>query len=302
MADGAFLYLESMPAVEVASCLREDPPLFAAVVLGRLSPAFSAKVLANMTAERQRDVVAKMGKSRIAPAEVVERIDAALRKRTGLDGAGEPERDSPSGARGHAAQAWRPRVMPDADPVNAPGPAERLRREEAIQNALQQARRKKIAAGPSRSAAAPASLERGGRRIDGAAIAAEILRFTTADVRKNIAVHEPGLYENLRRRMFSFDDLEHSPDETLARVFMEISVDLAALSLRFASPRLSRRVFAAVSPRRATLIQDEIENSARGRVRLEDVERAQNDVIQAAMRLQAAGQVIIDMDDPDLVG
>ena len=49
------------------------------------------------------------------------------------------------------------------------------------------------------------------------------------------------------------------------------------------------------------MIKDELEASARGRVRVRDIEDSQQQVINTAMKMQAAGEILIDPNDPDLI-
>lgn len=287
-------FLEAVDPATIARCLASEPPLFAGVILGRLSPALAAKVLANMDGTRQQAVVGKMGKSRAAPPHVIERVALTMRQKltSDVERGGKPEPN---------LHTWQPRRDEHATPMNVPPAAADDERQSAIERALDQVKRKHKRAS-RRQAAPPAPAPKGGHPIDGMGIAAGILRHAPRELRMRIAEEEPELFARLRKRMFSFDDLERTPPDSLGLVFTEIEPETAALALRFASPRLIQRAMASVSSRKADLIRDEIERSAQARVRLESVEEAQNDVLETALSLQAAGRIVIDPSDPDLAG
>lgn len=138
----------------------------------------------------------------------------------------------------------------------------------------------------------------GARRMDGKAILAAILREADGGVRKNVESDDPGLFRELRNRMFAFDDLNVTGDAALAQVFTVAPAAEAALALRFAAPALRRRVLRVVSPGRAEALRD----VRPGRIGLDAIEQAQKAVLGVALQLQAAGRILIDPRDPDLAG
>ncbi len=138
-----------------------------------------------------------------------------------------------------------------------------------------------------------------GRKMDGMAMLAAIMRNASVDVRHNVAEENPALFKALKERMFVFDDLIVSDDEALAQIFTVAPLGDAALALRFAPPLLRDRAMRAVSPRRAAMLRDE-GLSQNARSGLDDIEEAQKRVLEVALRLQSAGRILIDPDDPDL--
>ena len=156
--------------------------------------------------------------------------------------------------------------------------------------------------GPRSAAIDAAQLEcaatAGARRMDGKAILAAILREAGAEMRGVVQHEDPGLFKQLRERMFYFDDLMYTEDNGLARVFTVASAEDSALALKFAAPALRDRVMRVVSPGRARALRE----SADRRAGLDDVEKAQKKVLDVALQLQAAGRILIDPRDPDLAG
>ncbi len=138
----------------------------------------------------------------------------------------------------------------------------------------------------------------GPRRMDGKAILAAILREADSEVRETVRLDDPGLFRELRGRMFFFDDLLLSDDQALAQVFTAAKVEDGALAIRFAAPRLRERVLRVVSPGRARALKE----SAPPRAGVDDIEAAQKRVLAVALRLQSVGRILIDPKDPDLAG
>ncbi|MDR3210490.1 MAG: hypothetical protein LBU79_01060 [Planctomycetota bacterium] len=134
------------------------------------------------------------------------------------------------------------------------------------------------------------------QKMDGMAILAAILRNSTPEVRQNVSHDSPELYRALKERMFVFDDLLKSDDSALGQIFTVASLEDAALALRFGPPVLRDRAYQAVSPRRAELLR----NNRDGKAGLDDIEQAQTRVLNVALKLQGAGRILIDPDEPDL--
>ncbi len=139
---------------------------------------------------------------------------------------------------------------------------------------------------------------KGARRMDGKAILAAILRESDAKTRNAVKRDDPALFKQLKGRMFYFDDLVLTDDNALARVFTAAPTEDSALALKFAAPALKEKVFRAVSPGRARALREH------GEVRagLDEVEKAQQTVLDVALQLQSAGRILIDPRDPDLAG
>jgi flagellar motor switch protein FliG len=134
--------------------------------------------------------------------------------------------------------------------------------------------------------------------MDGKAILATILREATPEVRGAVRHDDPALFKQLRDRMFYFDDLALTDDNALARVFTAAPTEESALALKFAAPALREKVFRAVSPGRARALREH----AAARAGLDEVEKAQQTVLDVALQLQSAGRILIDPRDPDLAG
>jgi flagellar motor switch protein FliG len=98
----------------------------------------------------------------------------------------------------------------------------------------------------------------------------------------------------IRKKLFSFEDLNRLQPADLQRILREIDSGNLAIAMKSASEPLRNKVYAGLSKRAAESLKEEIEML--GPVRLKDVEAAQDLIIQAVRRLEEEGQISIDSD------
>ncbi len=98
----------------------------------------------------------------------------------------------------------------------------------------------------------------------------------------------------IRKKLFSFEDLNRLQVADLQRILREVDSSNLAISMKSASEALRKKVFAGLSKRAAEGLKEEIE--LLGPVRLKDVEAAQDAIIQSVRRLEEEGQITIDSD------
>lgn len=179
------------------------------------------------------------------------------------------------------------------------------KKELALQQALLHTRSKKqetrITPKTPENAQKPRGKNYKPQKIDGMALAAHILRESSPELRKLVMEQVPDLYNKLNDRMFDFADLEHSNRDAIGKIFTGLEPEISALALRFASEDLKNTALTSVSRRKATLIIDEFKRTANAKVRLTDIEDAQQEVIDYAIMLQNRGEIIIDPSDSSIV-
>lgn len=124
---------------------------------------------------------------------------------------------------------------------------------------------------------------------------AEILNLADRSTEKSIleALEEedPELVENIRRLMFIFEDLILVNDKGIQQVLKEVDNEALALGLKTASDELKDKIFRNMSERATTLIKEDMEYM--GPVRLSDVEKAQQKIVDVVRRLEETGEVVI---------
>jgi flagellar motor switch protein FliG len=104
----------------------------------------------------------------------------------------------------------------------------------------------------------------------------------------------------IRKKMFSFEDLIRLQPGDLQRVMREVDTTGLATSMKSASEPLREKIYAALSKRAAEGLREEIDML--GPVRLKDVEAAQEIIISAVRHLEEEGQITLENDPAQLVG
>jgi flagellar motor switch protein FliG len=99
------------------------------------------------------------------------------------------------------------------------------------------------------------------------------------------------LAEEIRRRMFTFEDLLALDGRSMQAVLREISTDSLTLALKTASDELKAKVFSNISQRAADMIEDDLE--AMGPRKLSEVEAMQMEVVKVALKLEEEGTLVI---------
>ena len=103
----------------------------------------------------------------------------------------------------------------------------------------------------------------------------------------------------IRKKLFSFEDLNRLTAADLQRVLREVDTSNLAISMKSASEPLREKIYAGLSKRAAEGLKEEID--LLGPVRLKDVEAAQDVIIQAVRKLEEEGQISLDSESQALV-
>jgi flagellar motor switch protein FliG len=99
------------------------------------------------------------------------------------------------------------------------------------------------------------------------------------------------LAESIRRKMFIFEDLSYIDTRGLQLVLREVNNDVLVVALKTAPEELTDKLFSCISSRAVDMIKEDM--AAMAPVRLADVEEAQQQIIQIALKLQEEGKVVI---------
>ncbi|MEN3043227.1 MAG: flagellar motor switch protein FliG [Fervidobacterium sp.] len=131
--------------------------------------------------------------------------------------------------------------------------------------------------------------------VGGLDTAAEIMnnldRSTEKALMERLTYETPELAEEIRRRMFVFEDILKLDDRSVQLVLREVNTQDLAVALKGASEELKQKIFNNMSKRAQQLLKDEIEFM--GPVRVKDVEEAQQKIINIIRRLEEAGEIVI---------
>ncbi|WP_414661680.1 flagellar motor switch protein FliG [Horticoccus sp. 23ND18S-11] len=103
----------------------------------------------------------------------------------------------------------------------------------------------------------------------------------------------------IRKKLFSFEDINRLQASDLQRVLREVDSANLATGMKSASAMLRDRIYGSISKRAAESLKEEIEML--GAVRLKDVEAAQEAIIAVVRRLEEEGQISLDAEGADSV-
>jgi len=116
-------------------------------------------------------------------------------------------------------------------------------------------------------------------------------RGTEKNIIEALEVDYPELAEEIRRRMFVFEDILTLDNRSIQRTLREVDSRDLTLALKGASEDVKRRIFENMSKRQADMIKEDMKYM--GPVRLRDVEDAQQKIVNIIRKLEDAGEIII---------
>ncbi|ACV67867.1 flagellar motor switch protein FliG [Desulfohalobium retbaense DSM 5692] len=108
---------------------------------------------------------------------------------------------------------------------------------------------------------------------------------------EKIESQDPDMAEEIRKKMFTFEDLESIDNRGMQLILREVRNETLTLALKTASPRIQDKIYNNISERAKEMIQDDLESM--GPVRLSEVESAQQSIVQQALRLEEEGRLVI---------
>ncbi|MBP1949122.1 flagellar motor switch protein FliG [Virgibacillus litoralis] len=116
-------------------------------------------------------------------------------------------------------------------------------------------------------------------------------RSTERTILDALEIQDPELAEEIKKRMFVFEDIVVLDNRAIQRVIREVENEDLRLSLKVASDEVKDIVFNNMSQRMAETFKEEMEYM--GPVRLRDVEEAQTRIVGAIRRLEEIGEIVI---------
>ena len=106
-----------------------------------------------------------------------------------------------------------------------------------------------------------------------------------------IEENDPDLAEEIRKLMFTFDDLIQVDDRGIQSILKEINNEDLLLALKTATEEVKEKIFSNMSQRAASMVKDDLESL--GPVRLKDVEKAQQVIVKVVRKLEEEGKIVI---------
>jgi flagellar motor switch protein FliG len=143
----------------------------------------------------------------------------------------------------------------------------------------------------------------GARRVGGVNALAEIVMNAPPGLEKEllerIEKQNPELAEEIKQRMFTFDDIVKIHDRYISVILREIDREVLLKALKGASELVKRKILGAMSERARKVLQEELETMPP--VRKIDVEKAQQEILKVIRRLEQQGEIVVPRGKEDVV-
>ena len=102
---------------------------------------------------------------------------------------------------------------------------------------------------------------------------------------------DPELAEEIKKRMFVFEDIVMLDDRAIQKVLREVDQQELAKALKSVDSEVQDKIFRNMSKRAASMLKEDMEYM--GPVRLKDVEESQQKIVSVIRRLEDSGEIVI---------
>jgi flagellar motor switch protein FliG len=116
-------------------------------------------------------------------------------------------------------------------------------------------------------------------------------RSTEKAVMEKLEESNPELAEEVKRLMFTFDDLINLDNRTIQQVLREVDAKDLALALKGAKEDVKEHLLKNMSTRAKAMIQEDMD--VMGPVRLKHAEEAQQKIINVVRQLEEMGEIVV---------
>ncbi len=116
-------------------------------------------------------------------------------------------------------------------------------------------------------------------------------RGTEKHIMETLEIEEPELADEIRKKMFVFEDILSLDDRSIQRVLREVDNNELAIALKASNDDVKDVIFNNLSKRLATMIKEDMDFM--GPVRMKDVEDAQQKIVNIIRKLEDTGEIII---------
>ena len=116
-------------------------------------------------------------------------------------------------------------------------------------------------------------------------------RGTEKHIMETLEIEEPELADEIRKKMFVFEDILLLDDRSIQRVLRDVDNNDLAIALKAANEQVQNAIFNNLSKRLAAMIREDMEYM--GPVRMKDVEEAQQKIVNIIRKLEDSAEIVI---------
>ena len=116
-------------------------------------------------------------------------------------------------------------------------------------------------------------------------------RSTEKHIMETMEVDEPELADEIRKKMFVFEDILLLDDRAIQRVLRDVENNDLAVALKGSNEEVQNAIFNNLSKRLAVMIKEDMDFM--GPVRMKDVEEAQQKIVNVIRKLEDSAEIVI---------
>ncbi|MCR5388762.1 MAG: flagellar motor switch protein FliG [Lachnospiraceae bacterium] len=116
-------------------------------------------------------------------------------------------------------------------------------------------------------------------------------RGTEKHIMENLELEEPELADEIRKKMFVFEDILLLDNRAIQRVLRDVDNNDLEIALKGSNEEVKQVILSNLSKRLASMIEEDIEFM--GPVRMKDVEEAQQKIVAVIRKLEDSAEIVI---------
>jgi flagellar motor switch protein FliG len=116
-------------------------------------------------------------------------------------------------------------------------------------------------------------------------------RASEKSIMESLEEENPELAEEIKKRMFVFEDIVTLDDRAIQKVLREVDQQDLPKALKAVDTEVQEKIFRNMSKRAAAMLKDDMEFM--GPTRLKDVEESQQKIVAVIRRLEDANEIVI---------
>ena len=116
-------------------------------------------------------------------------------------------------------------------------------------------------------------------------------RSTEKGIIEQLEEEDPELAEEIKKRMFVFEDIVMLDDRAIQKVMREVDTSELAKALKSVDTEVQDKIFRNMSKRASTLLKEDMEYM--GPIRMKDVEESQQKIVSIIRKLEEQGDIVV---------
>lgn len=119
----------------------------------------------------------------------------------------------------------------------------------------------------------------------------QVDRGTEKIIIEALEEEDPELAEEIKKRMFVFEDIVLLDDRSIQKVLREVDTQDLAKALKGVDAEVQEKIYRNMSKRAASLLREDMDFM--GPIRLRDVEESQQKIVNIIRKLEEAGDIVV---------